>query len=79
MTDGQLQTDKLQTAWRIALAGPHGDIIIEDLEFYASRQAHVPHDPYSTAFNDGLRTMATNILQLIKDDDDVPHETKVSR
>ncbi len=73
------ETDKLQSAWRLALSGAHGDRIIEDLTFYAKRQAHVPNDPYSTAFNDGLRTMATNILTMIEGDNDVPHETKVLR
>ncbi len=73
------ETDKLADAWRTALSGPHGDRIITDLSFYAKRQVHVPNDPYSTAFNDGLRTMATNILTMIEEDNDVPHETKVLR
>jgi hypothetical protein len=73
------ETNKLKSAWRIALGGAHGELIVEDLKFYAKRQAHVPNDPYSTAFNDGLRTMATNILTMIEVEDDVPHETKVLR
>lgn len=73
------ESDMLQSAWRIALGGQHGERIIEDLKFYAKRQAHVPNDPYSTAFNDGLRTMATNILTMIEDEEDVQVKTKVLR
>lgn len=73
------ETDKLAAAWQTALSGPHGDRIIKDLNFYARRQVHVPNDPYSTAFNDGLRTMATNILIMIEDEDNVPETTKVLR
>ena len=73
------ELDKLQAAWRIALSGSHGDIVMADLKLYASKQAHVPGDPYTTAFNDGQRTMAQGILLLIEGEDDVPHETKVLR
>lgn len=71
--------DKLQTAWRIALAGAHGEIILSDLTLQANQQVHVAGDPYTSAFNDGMRIMARNILTLIEDDDNVPHETKVLR
>lgn len=73
------ELDKLQAAWRIALAGAHGEIIKNDLEVFANQRSHVAGDPYTTAFNDGTRMMARNILTLIEDDNDVPHETKVLR
>lgn len=73
------EEDKLRSAWRLALGGAHSECIIEDLKYYAKRQAHVPNDPYSTAFNDGLRTMATNILIMIEDKEDVSSKTKVLR
>jgi len=67
---------KITEAWRIALTGTHGDIIKEDLRYYSTMQAHVANDPYTTAFNDGLRTMATNILLTVEEEDNVPCETK---
>lgn len=70
---------RIQAAWRIALAGSHGEIIMDDLKLYANQQSHVAGDPYSTAFNDGQRIMARNILITIEGEDDVPHETKVLR
>ncbi len=73
------ELDKVQAAWRTALAGHHGEIITNDLKHYAQMQVHVPGDPYSTAYNDGMRTMATNILILIEGEDDVSSETKVLR
>jgi len=73
------ETKKVQAAWRIALGGPHGEIIMEDLKLYADSQSHVAGDPYTTAFNDGMRVMAKNILLTIEGEDDVPHETKVLR
>ena len=73
------ETKIVQAAWRTALAGQHGEIIIKDLKLYADRQSHVVGDPYSTAFNDGMRVMAKNILLTIEGEDDVPHETKVLR
>jgi len=81
VTDNKTPTEmeRVQAAWRIALAGHHGEIIMTDLKHYADRQSHVPGDPYTTAFNDGLRTMAKNILLTIEDEDNVPHETKVLR
>lgn len=81
MSDSNQATelDRIKAAWRIALAGSHGEIIMSDLKFYANQQAHVPGDPYTTAFNDGQRTMAQNILLMIEGEDDVPHETKVLR
>ena len=73
------ELERVTAAWRIALAGSHGEIIMNDLKNYSQMQVHVPGDPYSTAFNDGLRTMAMNILLTIEGEDDVPHETKVLR
>lgn len=73
------EVKKLQAAWRIALIGHHGEIIKNDLKFYATKQAHVPNDPYSTAYNDGMRTIATNILTMVEGEENVPHETKVIR
>lgn len=70
---------RLQSAWRVALAGAHSEIIIEDLSYYAKRQAHTPGDPYTSAFNDGMRTMATNILLMLEGDKDVSRQTKVRR
>ncbi len=70
---------KLRSAWRAALAGSHGEVIMEDLRFYAQQQAHQPGDPYTTAFNDGMRTIATNILNMIEDKDNVSRKTKVVR
>lgn len=70
---------RVQAAWRIALAGSHSEIIMDDLKLYANGQSHVVGDPYTTAFNDGMRMMATNILLTIEGEDDVPHETKVLR
>ncbi len=67
---------RIEAAWRIALTGSHGDIIMDDLRYYSMRQAHVPNDPYTTAFNDGMRTMATNILLTVEGEEDVPCETK---
>lgn len=77
--DNNNELNKLQAAWRIALAGAHGEIILDDLKLYANQQVHVAGDPYTTAYNDGMRVMARNILTLIEDDNDVPHETKVLR
>ena len=77
--DDNNELKKLKAAWRIALAGAHGEIIMEDLEMFANQRSHVAGDPYTTAFNDGMRMMARNILTLLEDDDNVPHETKVLR
>lgn len=77
--DSQDEFAKLQAAWQMAFAGAHSEIIIEDLNFYAKRQAHVPNDPYTTAFNDGMRTMATNILIMIEGNEHVPRKTKVRK
>ena len=77
--DDNNELKKLQAAWRIALSGAHGEIVMADLKLYANQQSHVVGDPYTTAFNDGMRIMARNILTLIEDDNNVPHETKVLR
>ena len=66
--DEMARLDSLKNAWQAALAGEYGDTIIRDLKYYASRQVHTPGDPYTTAFNDGQRVMAANILQMVEED-----------
>jgi len=70
---------KLQNAWRRAMVGPHSEIILNDLKFYANNQAHVPGDPYTTAFNDGMRTIANNIILMIEGELDVQTKTNVKK
>jgi len=80
LVDGTNEVEKLRNAWRLALGGAHGEIILRDLQYYINRQSHIPGDPYSTAFNDGQRSMATNILALIEEDsENVSHKTKVRK
>jgi len=56
--------DKLSHSWQTVMAMPAGQFIRKDLEYYATRQSHVPGDPYATAFQDGQRMLAQTILDL---------------
>jgi len=60
----------IRKAFRHMLNGVDGDIIRDELEYYTNRRSHVPGDPTSTAFNDGQRMLAQNILSMADDDDD---------
>lgn len=66
---GRQIDDEVRKAYRAALSGHHGEVIREDLEYYANQQSHVPGDPYTSAFNDGMRVMARNFLILGEPDE----------
>lgn len=60
--------EKIRVAWAIVLKGAYGEFIRKDLEYYAQRQSHTPGDPCETAFRDGQRIMAQNILLTASED-----------
>lgn len=62
---------KLIVAWHAVMRGQYGDLIRADLEYYAQRQSHVPGDPTESAFRDGQRMMAQNILMMADDEQGV--------
>lgn len=68
MSKNSEQTDEVKKAYRSALAGPNGEVIRKDLEFFANMTCHVPGDPGTSAFNEGKRVMARNFLLLGEDD-----------
>lgn len=62
---------KIIAAWYMVMRGEYGELIRKDLEYYANRQSHYIGDPYETAFRDGQRMLAQNIL-LMADSEEGP-------
>jgi hypothetical protein len=54
-------------ALRAAFSGPTGDKALRFLQerFFFYESAHVPGDPYTSAVNEGARTVVTYIMQTI--------------
>lgn len=55
--------EQIKKAYRAAfLAG--GEVMRNDLEYYANQKCHVPGDPHTSAYNEGMRIMARNFIML---------------
>jgi len=65
-----MKDSDIRKAFRHMLNGVDGDIIRTELEYYTKRRSHVTGDSHATAFNDGQRMLAQNILSMADDDDD---------
>jgi len=46
------------------LGGKETEVVLDDLRYFAERQCHVPGDPQTSAYNEGMRMMAQTIINL---------------
>lgn len=76
MTDYEIQPDGREVAQKVdkayellfRLGGKESQVVLDDLRYFAERQCHVPGDPYSSAYNEGMRMMAQQIIDLANGD-----------
>jgi hypothetical protein len=57
------QLKKLYAAYLDLFSSPNGQVILEDMKLgFNDRVSHVKQDPYTTAFNEGQRSVYLHIL-----------------
>lgn len=63
----QYNEEVIEAAYNRAISGENGEIIKDDLRFYADRISHTAGDTHATAYKEGERALALRILQLSGD------------
>ena len=65
----RLEAEHKATILKMALQSPNGTAMMEMLEFeFSDRISHVPGDPYTSAFNEGQRSVILFMKDIIESD-----------